>query len=344
MAIEEEFAKLRELRIKQSGKPHPDQFQGVSKERVKEVLQAIDQASQDKVDVVFALLDNETPSFKAKKFSDGATVAQIGSHVNILQRGKQIKLDREQCRDYGIKPIAQIGAVEAVTLIDGEFVAGHPISKASTSSHRLNGEFKEILKTDNKIEREKRLQEWISDDHTRKRLALQAQLAEAAKKQVDSKHGQLIQDVVDYYVPKFLPGYEVIYVDDSDGERTSEDEKKKLKEAGVELGLEDAYPDVLLWNKETDELWVIEAVTSDGEVDAHKMQNIRKLAERHKKKGVGFTTAYRNHGDYARRQAANKNLGIDSYVWICNDASRQLRVESFKEEARTKTAKANNQE
>jgi hypothetical protein len=30
-------------------------------------------------------------------------------------------------------------------------------------------------------------------------------------------------------------------------------------------------PDVLLWNPGTNELWVIEAATSDGEVDAHKV-------------------------------------------------------------------------
>ncbi len=44
-----------------------------------------------------------------------------------------------------------------------------------------------------------------------------------------------------------------------------------MAEAGVALTLEDAMPDALFWNPETDHLWVIEAVTSDGEVDAHKV-------------------------------------------------------------------------
>ena len=51
-------------------------------------------------------------------------------------------------------------------------------------------------------------------------------------------------------------------------------------------------PDVLLFNKETDALWVIEAVTSDGEVDYHKQERMTEFAERNQKSGIGFTTAY----------------------------------------------------
>ena len=39
-------------------------------------------------------------------------------------------------------------------------------------------------------------------------------------------------------------------------------------------------PDILLWNQKTDTLWVVEAVTSDGEVDLHKVQGLTRLAQR----------------------------------------------------------------
>ena len=47
--------------------------------------------------------------------------------------------------------------------------------------------------------------------------------------------------------------------------------------AGLTIALGDSMPDVLLWNKESDSLWVIEAVCSDGEVDQHKVENVRKF-------------------------------------------------------------------
>ncbi len=57
----------------------------------------------DNVDAVYALLDDETASWfpsapEGTKFSDGASTAHIGCHVEILQRGGS-KLDREG-RDY----------------------------------------------------------------------------------------------------------------------------------------------------------------------------------------------------------------------------------------------------
>ena len=95
--LHDDIAALRQERI-QSGKPTvPDSFQGVSKARVKQVLDRLALGDKpDLVDAVFALLDN-------------------GCHVGVLQRGRS-KLDREG-RDYWIKPMQELGGVEAVTLI-----------------------------------------------------------------------------------------------------------------------------------------------------------------------------------------------------------------------------------
>lgn len=115
------------------------------------------------------------------------------------------------------------------------------------------------------------LAEWARDDVSRERRAFQAEMAEAARKLIDLGHAHLIKASVENYAPRFLPGYQLLYVDDADGDRISNAERAKMAEAGVALTLEDAMPDALFWNPETDHLWVIEAVTSDGEVDAHKV-------------------------------------------------------------------------
>src|SRR5205823_6791253 len=120
--LHDEVAILRQQRL-DAGKPAvPDSFQGVTKTRVKQVLDRLALGDKpDLVDAVFALLDNETDSWfgtapKGTKFSDGASIAHIGCHVGVLQRGRS-KLDREG-RDYWIKPMQELGGVEPVTLIN----------------------------------------------------------------------------------------------------------------------------------------------------------------------------------------------------------------------------------
>jgi hypothetical protein len=319
---------LRNDRVR-DGKPAvPDSFQGISKIRVKQVLDKLALGDKpDLVDAVFALLDDETESWfatapKGTKFSDGASTAHIGCHVGVLQRGKS-KLDREG-RDYWIKPMQELGGIEPITLIDSVFVAGHPRAKSGNSAYRLNEDFKKILQAKDG-EWAKALQSWTSEDAVRQRRAYQAKVQEEAKKQVESGHPQLIAAAISHYAKQFLPDYEVIYVDDGD----TTIYKTKLAEAGITLTLADANPDVLLWNRKTDRLWVIEAVTSDGEADFHKVEQLTRLVKRCGKKGIDFTTAYRNWKEAASRQEPNKNLAVNTYIWIQSDPAKQFLVSSF---------------
>ncbi len=242
-------------RLKSGKSAVPKSFQGVPKTRVKQVLDKLALGDKpDIVDAVFSLLDNETQSWfpsarKGAKFSDGATTAHIGCHVGILQRGGG-KLDREG-RDYWIKPMRELGAVEAITLIDSVFVAGHPIAKSGNSAYRLNSDFKAVLQASEQ-QLDKTLKAWAGQDAVRKRREYQAKVEGEARKQVDSGHSQLISDSVEHYAKRFLPEYEVLYIDDGDGDRITDEDKKKLASARITLQLGDVMPDVLFLNKKTD--------------------------------------------------------------------------------------------
>jgi hypothetical protein len=309
MALQDRINQLREDMLAQGNAPVPAVYQGVTKDRISDVLREIDCLTTDQRDAVFALLDDVSPSFyklqyknfpASIKFCDGATVAHVGCHFGILQRGEG-KSDREG-RDYWLKPLWEIGAIEKVFYdkTKGQFIPGHPVAKSPYTAYRLADSFKAIL-TEPDNEWRKLLKTWIKGDAIRQRLELQAKLAEVSRAQVDTKHCDLIRACRDHYVPHFLLKYEVIYIDDSDGARVSEPERQDLYRAGIDLGLEDAMPDVLLWNPKTDHLWVIEAVTSDGEVDNHKVAQMEALARRSGKSGVGFTTAYQTWSAAARR-------------------------------------------
>ena len=317
----------------------PNVLQGVSKEIVSEVLHALDRKRKDCVDAVWALLDNINPNWffeaekKGLKFCDGASTAHIAIHVGVYQRGGT-KLDREG-RDYWLKPLWEIGALEKV-YFDPEtttFLPGHPVAKSPNSAYKIAPSFLQILKTPT-AEQSTRLRSWATDDAVRARLQIQDKLAEQTRNQVGSPHQDLINAACDAYAPAFLPGFELLYTDSTDGQRVTPEQAAALKEAGISMGLEDSMPDVLLWNRTTDRLWVIEAVTSDGEVDRHKVQNLTLLANRSGKKGIGFTTAYLTWRDAASRQSKHRNIAPGTFIWIRDDPEKHFRVETFQPTSR----------
>lgn len=337
MALHDKIKELRKTLSAKGKKPVPLAFQGVTKERITDVLREFDCFNADQRDAVFALLDNVSPSFyslqyknipTSLRFCDGATVAHVACHFGILQRGEG-KSDREG-RDAWLKPLWDIVAIEKVFYdkANGLFIPGHPIAKSPYTAYRLADSFKAILAAPENKWR-KQLKGWIKEDAKRQRLELQATMAIASRAKVDTKHSNLIAACRDHYAPHFLPGYEVLYIDDSDGERISEPERDKLYRAGITIELSDAMPDVLLWHPKTDHLWVIEAVTSDGEVDNHKVAQMMALAKRYKKSGVGFTTAYQTWNAAARRQGKCKNIAPGTYIWIQEDPSKHYLAEAF---------------
>lgn len=245
----------------------------------------------------------------------------------MLQRGAG-KLDREG-RDYWCKPLWEIGAMERI-FFDSKskaFVDGWPIPKSPYCAYRLAASFVAILAAP-EAQWQRKLALWSSEDATRKRLTLQAQLAAKAKASIDSSHEILIKAACETYAAEFLPGFELLYVDATDGTRVTAKDRARLAQAGVSLGLGDAMPDALFWNRESDWLWVIEAVISDGEVDIHKTKGLIQLARRAGKAGIGFTTAYRSWRDVATRQGKLKNLAPGTFLWIEEDGSKQFKVES----------------
>lgn len=330
MALHDDIQQMRQKLLDAGQIVVPDQLQGVSKVRIAEVLRGIDRNQPDIVDAVFALLDDQQASWFTKaprgsRFSDGASVAHIACHIGILQRGRG-KMDREG-RDYWLKPLWEIGAIEKVFLDakNARFIEGHPIAKSQYSAYRLANSFVSILQAPDESCREM-LRAWVAEDAVRERLELQARLAQQSADSVESKHNVLIQSVIEVYVPRFLPGFELLYIDDSDGDRITDEEKAKLKSAGIELKLGDAVPDVLLWNRGQKQLWVVEAVTSDGEVDLHKMQQMNQVASRSGISSVGYTTAYPTWNVAGARQGRHKNIPPDTFIWIAEDPSKQLKV------------------
>jgi hypothetical protein len=330
--LHEKVSALRASRIADGQPPTSGEYRGVNKTKIREVLALVALGDrEDLIDGVFALLDDQTDSWFPRapagtKICHGATTAHLGCHIGILQRGAG-KLDREG-RDYWIKPLRELGAIEPILLLGQEFIYGHPRAKSPNSCYRLAEDFLAILCAPEGRWRTM-LSTWSQDEAARTRRVFRAEMEATSRALIDNGHSALISASVSQYAARFLPGYEAIYVDDGDGDRVTDDDESNLARANVQLILSDAMPDALLWNPVTDRLWVIEAVTSDGEVDFHKVAQLKELATRCGKAGIDFTTTYRTWKEAAARQTAHGNLAVQTYMWIQADPDKHFRVESF---------------
>jgi len=96
-------------------------LQGITKERIADVLQALDLKTKDRVDAVFALVDDINPNLffeaaqKGLRFCHGASTAHIACHVGEVLQRQTGKLDREG-RDYWLKPLWAIGGSRKTVL------------------------------------------------------------------------------------------------------------------------------------------------------------------------------------------------------------------------------------
>ncbi len=330
MAMVEMVQQLRTKLIERDGAAVPAAFQGVNKQRIEAVLDRIDRATPDMIDAVFALLDDRQTWFTTApvgtRFCDGATTAHIGCHVGILQRG-QGKLDREG-RDYWLKPLREVGAIETVTLTEAGFVAGHIVAKSSNSAYRLDSTFVALLQSP-ATDLERAIATWIGGGASRQRLDRQAQAAAAARQAADTGHSDLIRAACTFYAQFFLQGYVLLFIDDADGDRLDTAKQHRLASASTRYDALGAMPDALFHKPDTNEFAVIEAVTSDGEVDQHKVESVTAMLRKsHQDPIIHFVTAYRTWREAAARQGRHKNLAPGSWLWIMEDGSRRFHVDA----------------
>ncbi len=305
---------------------------GVSEDRVSKALSRLSLKSPEKCKMaVMALLDDQTSSFftaisRDEKVCAGANVGHVACHIGFLQMGAS-KADRENIRDDVLRPMRILGVLDAVTLKDGEFVPGHVTANNSNNSYRLTDSFKGVLQASDDTFQVS-MDRWLAASESRERSRLDASVSREMKRGDQySGHQGLIRAAADIYAPRFLPDYLEIFRDAEFGKRVSDEDTKKLATHGFQILPGDPMPDLLYYKPETEELWVYEAVVSDGEVDEYKVEMVELFAERHGKTVAGYTTGYLTLKDFQKRQSRSWNLAPNSKVWILEQPSKQMEVQ-----------------
>ncbi|MFP7277742.1 BsuBI/PstI family type II restriction endonuclease [Exiguobacterium indicum] len=317
-------------------------------ERIKEVLERLNLNSITRpkefegcIFSILALLDDITPNpylkmrrlYSDASFSRGANVQSIGNKANEIAGELNIHLtkDRETVRDYILKPMYDLGILRKGYLVsDNEYenfqtdiVLDYHHYKSGNNFYVLTESFIKLLQCCEE-DLNKMIKSWVRTSRA-KELQIRK---EANKIKYGNLHSQLIDASISIFVPKYLPGLEVIYVDNADGDRIGEEYKEKMVEANLELGLEDRFPDVILRHPETDYYWFIDAVEHDGEFDITRVEDIKKSFKRKGKRVLGFTTVYRDWKTAYSRQSTYGNLAPTTTMWIMEDAGKVYQVNS----------------
>ena len=127
------------------------------------------------------------------------------------------------------------------------------------------------------------------------------------------KHNQLQKAIVEEFGSRFAPGSECLYIGDTTEKDLFKNEEK-LQELGFEITLHDKMPDVVLYNKEKDWIYFIEAVTSVGPMDAKRILELNELTS-NVSSGKIFVTAFL---DFKTFKKFSESLAWETEVWIAD--------------------------
>lgn len=287
------------------------------------ILQRLGLATQERVETVLALLDRTTPSpFQALAkvgvpFAAGAGTRQILDYIGP-KLGKT-RMDRE-LRDYIMLPLREVGILGKawVDPDSHEVVPNYWKSKSPNNVYRLIEEFVELVSL-REDDFEVAVEQWESATEERTTRVLTAEAAALAER--DDQ--RLVNITVEVYCPNFLPEYEVVFIDDRDGERIAPEYADAVERLRLPLDLSSRWPDVILNVPGTNRCWIVDCVETDGEVDAVRRGEMEESFEGRALGIDGFTTVYRTIRRFAQRQTQMDNVAIDTYVWIAEIGGAQ---------------------
>lgn len=125
------------------------------------------------------------------------------------------------------------------------------------------------------------------------------------------KHNELQKAIIEEFAPRFAGGSECLYVGDTIKKDLVKNEAT-LQALGFEITQHDKMPDVVLYCKDKNWIYFIEAVTSVGPMDPKRIEEI-KLMTQNVTAGKIFVTAF---WDFKTYKKFVDSLAWDTEVWL----------------------------
>ena len=125
------------------------------------------------------------------------------------------------------------------------------------------------------------------------------------------KHNELVRDIYDKFTVRFIRKHVPVYVGDT-AKKFAYYDKDLLSELGVSINPHGKMPDMIIYDSESKWIFVIEAVTSHGPVDAKRRNELQEMFSG-AKAGIVYVTAFADRNTM-RKYAAD--ISWETEVWV----------------------------
>ncbi len=125
------------------------------------------------------------------------------------------------------------------------------------------------------------------------------------------KHNEVQAAIVQDFAARFAKGSEVLYLGDTANKDLYVD-KDALRSIGIPLTEHSKLPDVVLYDRKKNWLYLIEAVTSHGPVSPKRIVELEELLKRCKA-GKVYVSAF---PDFAEFKKHSTNIAWETEVWV----------------------------
>ena len=130
---------------------------------------------------------------------------------------------------------------------------------------------------------------------------------------------KLIKSMVEEFCPRFVPGGQVLYIGDADS-KTSNYNKELLSSLGINLDMHGKMPDLVVYQKDKNWLFLMEAVTTHGPVNPLRKKNLESLFGG-SQAGIVYVSCFPN------RQVLRSHLmdiAWETEVWLESDPTHMI--------------------
>lgn len=130
---------------------------------------------------------------------------------------------------------------------------------------------------------------------------------------------KLIKSMVEEFCPRFAPGSQVLYIGDADS-KTSNYNEELLSSLGINLDMHGKMPDLVVYQKDKNWLFLMEAVTTHGPVNPLRKKDLESLFGG-SKAGIVYVSCFPN------RQVLRSHLmdiAWETEVWLESDPTHMI--------------------
>ena len=133
------------------------------------------------------------------------------------------------------------------------------------------------------------------------------------------KHNELQVQVIKHFRPNFCPNSELLYIGDTAKKALDVDEDQ-LNTLGIPFNVHNKLPDIVLYEKQRNHLFLIEVVTSHGPVSPKRKIELEEALKATKAKRI-YVTAFPSFHEFKKHI---DNVAWETEIWLADKPNHMV--------------------